>query len=246
MNQTEEHYSYRVYADPDTARSFDSLRFGGAIGELLKQSQERLVFSILPKVAGWNVIDVGAGTGRFAVPLIEQGACVTACDASAQMLQVLQEKIQNERLKVSVEDAHQLPFPDRCFDCALSFRMLMHVVDWRKALGQLCRVSRDWVVIDFPPKRGFLLFAPIWHRVQSLFGVPVQAYKTLSISAVKAELEKNGFEVVRMDWGFFIPLVLHRLVSSPAFTRGAEKLFKAIGLTRLAGSPVTIFARRKR
>lgn len=246
MSQTKEHYSYRVYADPKTARAFDSERFGGAIGEWLKQTQEQVVFDVLQDVRGWSVIDVGAGTGRFTVPLIERNAKVVACDASSEMLQVLQEKLRSDNLQVVVGDAHKLEFPDHSFDCAMSFRMLMHVLDWKQALGELCRVSRDWVVVDFPPRRGFLFFAPLWHRISSWFGNNVQPYHTLPISQVRSELTRRGFELVSRDPGFLLPVVVHRTIGSAAFTRVAERLFGRIGLTKIAGSPVTVFARRKK
>lgn len=246
MSQIKEHYSYRVYADPETARSFDTERFGGAIGEWLKETQEQLVFGLLPDVSGWRIIDVGAGTGRFTIPLIQKNAKVVACDASSEMLNVLHEKLRSENLQILVGDAHKLEFPDGTFDCAMSFRMLMHVLDWKQALGELCRVSKDWVVFDFPPRRGFLFFAPVWHRFCALFKSNVQAYHTLPISQVRTELARWGFELVSRDSGFFLPVVVHRTVGSASFTRLSERFFGAIGLTRLAGSPVTFFARRKK
>lgn len=246
MSQVKEHYSYRVYADPKHAQSFDAQRFGGAIGEWLKQTQEQIVFNTLPDVAGWNVIDVGAGTGRFSIPLIERSAKVVACDASSEMLNVLQEKLRNENLQIKVGDAHKLEFGDGSFDCAMSFRMLMHVLDWKQALAELCRVSKDWVVVDFPPRRGFLFFAPVWHKISSLFKKDVQAYHTISISQVRSEFTRNGYEIVSLDPGFFLPVVVHRTINAAGFTRMSERVFSSVGLTRLAGSPVTLFARRKK
>lgn len=239
-----EHYSYRVYADPLVAESFDRERFGGAIGELVKKTQEQVVFSHLPDVKGWKVADIGAGTGRFTLPFLELGAEVTACDASEHMLRVLKEKTNSPNLHSFVIDAHQLQFPDRSFDCAMSFRLLMHVVDWKKALSEICRISRDWVVLDLPPRRGFLLLAPVWHRIRKLFAGNVQTYRTFPMSEVARELQKQGYQIIALDSGFFLPLIVHRMIGSAKFTRSAEKLFAAIGLTRIAGSPCTIFARR--
>jgi ubiquinone/menaquinone biosynthesis C-methylase UbiE len=243
MDQT--HYSYRVYADPEVARGFDRERFGGTIGEYLKQTQEQTVFSVLPDVRDWKVLDVGAGTGRLTIPFLEKGAEVTACDASAQMLQVLQEKMKSERLSVLVADAHRLDFADRFFDCAISFRMLMHVLDWKTAVSELCRVSKDWVIFDLPPRHGFLLFAPIVHSIRGVFSSKVQAYRTFPLQAVRNVLRNNGFEVVTVDPGFFLPIAIHRLFSSRSFTVSSEKLFASLGLTRVTGSPFTFFARRK-
>jgi ubiquinone/menaquinone biosynthesis C-methylase UbiE len=246
MNQIRNHYSYKIYADPQVARTFDSDRFGGSIGEFIKWNQEQVVFRELTSVEGWKIADVGAGTGRLTIPLIGKGAKVTACDASAQMLEVLQTKTQNPNLEVRVVDAQELPFADRYFDCSLSFRMLLHVVDWKKAFSELCRVSNDWVIIDFPPKHGFLIFAPVWHALRKLFSSKVQSYRTFEADEVFSELKSHGFEVVSIDPGFFLPLAVYRTFRSKRLMTAAEKLFSRIGLTRRFGSPFTLFARRSR
>lgn len=247
MTQTRDHYSYRVYSDASVARGFDSDRFGGTIGEWIKYTQERIVFSTLPAVKGWKVVDVGAGTGRFTIPFLEAGAVeVAACDASKEMLDVLQEKIRDSRLQAHVVDAHELPFADRSFDCALTFRMLLHVIDWKKALAELCRVSGDWVVFDFPPRHGFLRLAPVSHWIRERFSSDVQKYRTFRIREIASELDKNGFEVVTIDPGFFLPLIVYRMINSRGFMQASERFFSALHLTRLAGSPFTFFARRRK
>src|SRR5688500_11901020 len=140
MRPSKDHYSYRVYADPEIARSFDQERFGSEVGEFIKHTQEQVVFSTLPDVSGWKVIDVGAGTGRFSLAFLERGAKVTACDASEEMLKVLRSKTTNSGIETKATDAQELPYPDGSFDCAISFRLLMHVLDWKQALSELCRV----------------------------------------------------------------------------------------------------------
>jgi len=204
------HYSYTVYADPQIAQTFDCDRFGGKIGEEIKLTQEKIVFSALGDVKGWKILDLGAGTGRMTIPLLDAGAKVTACDASSQMLEVLKQKTSNADLTVSVADAHQLEFPDQTFDCSLSFRMLLHVIEWKKALAELCRISKDWLVFDFPPRHGFLLLTPIRHRIHKMVKGSVQAYRTLPLREVKEEIGKNGFQIVKEDPGFFLPLVIYR------------------------------------
>jgi hypothetical protein len=130
----------------------------------------------------------------------------------------------------------------------VSFRLLLHVVDWKKVLSEICRISKDWVVIDFTAHRGFLMLAPssLWYKIRKLFAKIVQPYRTIPVSEIKAELEKLGFEIIKEDPGYFLPLVFYRQVGSPGFMKAAEKFFGAIGLTGIAGSPCTIFARRKR
>ena len=96
--EAKDHYSIRVYAEPEVARAFDRERFSGAIGEFIKKTQENLVFSRLPEVKGWKVADIGAGTGRVTIPFLEAGASVSACDASVPMLEVLKEAEKEMRM----------------------------------------------------------------------------------------------------------------------------------------------------
>ena len=245
MSSAKNHYSYRVYADPKTARTFDQQRFGSAIGEFIKKTQEKVVFSTLPDVSGWKVIDVGAGTGRFTIAFLERGAAVTACDASEEMLKVLQSKLpEGGNVETKAIDAQDLTFADKSFDCAISFRLLMHVIDWKKALSEICRVSSDWLIFDFPANRGFLRLTPIFHFLRKPFATNLQPYKVLSSREIEQVLRLNNFKIVSRDDGYFLPIVVHRILHSPAFSRAAENVLGKLGLTRLFGSPVTIFARR--
>jgi ubiquinone/menaquinone biosynthesis C-methylase UbiE len=246
MRESSDHYSYRLYADPVVARSFDTDRFGGLIGTLIKEKEESLIFTMLPDVSGWKVIDVGAGTGRLTLPFLTRGATVTACDASPHMLEILNEKTNHPRLTIIVCDAHRLDAGDQEFDCAINSRMLMHALNWKRVLAELCRVSKDWVIFDFPPRHYSLLPAPFWHILRGLVQKNVQKYRTFGLREMRKEVERNGFEVVHVDHGFFLPMWVHRKISSRRFTTSIESWFRSAGLTRFAGSPLMYFARRKK
>lgn len=56
----QDHYSYTVYADPATARTFDDLRFGGPIGDLVAEEQSRILRDI-GDIQGRPILDVGTG-----------------------------------------------------------------------------------------------------------------------------------------------------------------------------------------
>ena len=127
------HYSYAHYADTDVASGFDQLRFGGPIGALVADEQERVLLDLAGALAGRAVLDVGTGTGRAAFILSREGAQVTGLDFSMEMMRVGADRAGREGRRVGFlrGDAHGLPFPDRSFDLSVSFRVLMHTPGWR-------------------------------------------------------------------------------------------------------------------
>ena len=78
-----DHYSYAIYADPAMADSFDRARFSGPVGELLAETQARILTEFCGPLDGRDAIDVGTGTARAALVLAGAGAHVTAIDASS-------------------------------------------------------------------------------------------------------------------------------------------------------------------
>ena len=151
------HYSYAHYADRDVAEGFDALRFSGPIGRYLLESQEALLLDALTPPRGRTVLDVGTGTGRAAIGLARAGARVTGLDASREMLRVASVRARDAGVVIpfGVADAHALPFADRSVDAAVSLRVLMHAIDWKTCLAELCRVARWRVVVDFPALGSF-------------------------------------------------------------------------------------------
>ena len=240
------HYSYRVYRDRKTAESFDDLRFGGPVGLYFREHQEHLIEQVLPDVREMLVLDIGAGTGRTAVPLSHRGAYVVAADASLEMLRVTKEKsfLQGGWVRCVQADAHRLPFADRCFPAVLSFRMLMHVPDWRRALSEICRVSSKFVIIDFPPKMGFAGLAPVVHPILNVLKSNHQPYRVFSVKNVLDVLNSLEFEPALLDRHVVLPFGFHRLIGSRSWTEKVESFLAKIGFRDLFGAPVTIVAKR--
>ncbi|HEY7790829.1 MAG TPA: class I SAM-dependent methyltransferase [Vicinamibacterales bacterium] len=243
-----DHYSYALYADPGMAESFDAKRFGGPIGELLLETQDRVLREFLGTIAGRRVIDVGTGTGRAALTLARGGADVVGIDASAEMLRVARTRADAERLEIDFRegDAHGLAFPDRSFDAAVSFRVLMHTPGWRQCLGELCRVARDRVIVDYPAACSAALLQSIGRRILARLGRRTEPYRVFTARGIRRTLEANGFRIAAVHRQFVLPIALHKDVGSRAFTEGLEAGLDAAGLLALLGSPVTVLAERCR
>jgi SAM-dependent methyltransferase len=243
---SDKHYSYSIYADPATANHFDVSRFGGPIGKLIAEAQERVLMDFLGEVKGLTVLDVGTGTGRAALAIAARGAKVTGMDASTEMLRVARMHADDAGLGVTFlpGDAHSLNFSDQSFDASVSLRVLMHTPDWRRCLGELCRVTRRWIVFDYPSLTSAAALQVFTRRIARLAGRNVEAYHVMGTNAVRSVLVNHGFQIIRIHRQFVLPIAFHKLVGSPAFTQTVEKTLKLAGLLSLVGSPVTVLAER--
>ena len=241
-----DHYSYRVYAEPATARSFDDERFGGPIGQLVAREQAQVIADFVGDVDGRTILDVGTGTGRAALQMARGGARVTAIDASEEMLAVARRRANDEHLTVTFTagDAHQLDFPDRSFDVVISLRVLMHAPAWRRCIGELCRVATSLIVVDYPSATSFASLQAMGRRVIHACGGRTEPYRVLSDRAVAAELARAGFRVRSVHRHFFLPIAVHKGIGSARFTTASRAVFDRLGLLRLFGSPVTLVAER--
>lgn len=244
--RSRDHYSYAVYADPSTAESFDDRRFSGPIGELVASEQARVLTEFIGEIKDQSVLDVGTGTGRAAMLMARRGARVTAVDASHQMLSIAQRRAIAENVPVTFApgDAHQLVFDDRAFDVAISLRVLMHAVDWPRAVAELCRVADRLVILDYPSATSFAAIQAGTRRLTHALGARTEPYRVLSDGAVSRELKKSGFRIRAVHRQFFLPIALHKAIGSRRFSTRLEAVFHRLGLVHLFGTPVTVVAER--
>ena len=241
-----DHYSYSHYASRDVAEGFDALRFSGPIGRYLLECQQALLLEALAPAKGRTVIDVGTGTGRAAIGLAEAGAAVIGVDASVEMLRVARAKAAGAAiaLPVGIADAHALPFASRSVDAVVCVRLLMHAIDWRKCVGELCRVARWRVVVDFPARASLAAVESGMRRLANAVGSQTEAYRVIAEQDVAEAFRQHGYRVVVIRRQFVLPIAFHKAVGRLAFTQSVERTLATVGMSRLLGSPVTMVAER--
>lgn len=246
MTGRRDHYSYTYYADAANAQSFDARRFSGPIGELVARGQADVLADMLGPVKGRRILDVGTGTGRAALLLAGAGAAVTGVDASEPMLAIARDRARESQTPVTfqVGDAHALEFGNRSFDVAVSLRVLMHTPRWRQCVAELCRVADRGIVLDYPSATSTALLQSMGRKVRHTLGGSTEPYRVFLDSQIRHELAAGGFHIVSIHRQFVLPIALHKTVGSRRFTEASEGLLARLGLLRLLGSPVTVYAER--
>jgi len=112
---------------------------------------------ILAQLPFTRVLDVGAGTGRYALKLAREGADVTALDQSPEMLAVAQQAAKREGLPIDFQLtslADGLHFEARQFDLLICALVLCHVPDLAHAVQEFARVLQSGgylLITDFHP-----------------------------------------------------------------------------------------------
>jgi ubiquinone/menaquinone biosynthesis C-methylase UbiE len=87
-----------------------------------------------------RILDVGTGTGRISVPLLQSGAYVTGIDLSLNMMGKLRQKYPAAHLTQA--DASRLPFAMHQFDAVLTTHVMHLIGPWREALHEYRRVLK--------------------------------------------------------------------------------------------------------
>jgi len=108
---------------------------------LFEASVEKGMGSLLEAAgAGARILEVGTGTGRISIPLLERGTDLIGCDLSRGMLSRQREKYPATRLVQS--DAVWLPFPSNYFGAVLAVHVMHLIGPWKGALREFKRALK--------------------------------------------------------------------------------------------------------
>lgn len=107
--------------------------------------------AVLPHVPGARVLEAGCGTGLILERLRDAGGELFGADLSHGMLR----RAAARGFRVARADLCDLPYRDGSFDVVYSFKVLAHVREVRRALGEMARVTRP----------GGRILAEFYHRL---------------------------------------------------------------------------------
>jgi SAM-dependent methyltransferase len=235
----------RECADIVTSTDDYARRFGGLVGRWFIETQTRLTLTALKALpAGASVLDVGGGHAQIAPPLIEAGYEVTVVGSDSSCSTRLEPWIANGQCRYHVADLRVLPFPDASFDAVVCFRLLPHSISWSRLIGELCRVARRSVIVDYPSSRSVNIASSPLLAVKREIELNTRPFLTFSPRQIRAAFWDRGF-IVRSELPeFLLPMVLHRLFNRPLLSKIVELPGRFLGLTNWFGSPVIVRADR--
>ncbi len=113
---------------------------------------------------GWNILDIGCGTGNVSISLAFRGCSVTGIDLNREGIELAKEAASrlnlSGKLKFRVEDAAELPFRAGEFDLAIMQAFLTTIVEKEKRhliIREACRVLKPGAFLYIAE------FAQNWH-----------------------------------------------------------------------------------
>lgn len=227
-------------ADIETSSDDYAARFSGPTGEWMLEVQETITVSLLPAPKAVTILDVGGGHGQLVRPLCRLGYEVTVLGSDPACCHRIDDLVAKGSCHFVTGNLVALPFPDRSFEVAISFRLLPHCTAWPQLIQELCRVARRSVVVDYPTSEGLNRIAPALFGAKKKLEGNTRSWRMFRHAEIEAEFAKQGFVPGRRIPQFFLPMVLHRMLKCRRLSAGLEALCRGLGLTRRWGSPVIV------
>lgn len=225
------------YPDIETSSDGYARRFAGVAGQFFLTRQESLVVQALAGMPATTLLDVGGGHAQLSGPLAAAGWAVTVVGSTHGCADRLRLDSRNVRTQFIAGDLLALPFEAQSFSTVVSVRTMAHIEEWPQFVGELCRVARDRVVIDYPELMSLNLVSLASFGLKRRIEGDTRRFRTFRRQAIAAAFERYGFRVRSARGQFVLPMALHRAAGGAAPLRAAEAAFAAIGLTNRFGNP---------
>jgi SAM-dependent methyltransferase len=101
--------------------------------------------------AEFSILDAACASGYYSevIALAKPGAAYTGSDYSEAMIAEARRRYPDRTFRV--ENACRLSLADRSFDCVLLSGAIEHIPDYDRAIAEICRVARRWVLLHRVP-----------------------------------------------------------------------------------------------
>ncbi len=233
--------------DADIVTSSDAYakRFAGAVGSYFLDVQSKATLELLRPWPGASVVDIGGGHGQVTGTMVDAGYDVTVVGSDPRCEARVRDWTASGRARFALGDLLRVPFPDRSFDVALSYRLLPHVRRWRDLVGELGRLARVAVIVDYPTARSVNALAGSLFDLKKGIEGDTRPFTVFKDGAIEDAFDEAGFSPTGRRAQFLFPMALYRAARSAGLARVLEGAGGALGLRRAFGSPVILRLERR-
>lgn len=231
-------------ADIETSSADYARRFAGKAGRYLLDVQAMAVREALRGLKPGRALDVGGGHGQLVPVLRELGWNVTVHGSDPECERNLRELHGQRDVEFLLSDMFAVPRPDASFDLVLAVRLVSHCDDWPRLLAEMCRLSRQAVLIDYPCQSGLNALTPWLFSLKKSLEGNTRTYTSFSRAQLAQQFAASGFDRLTEVKQFLLPMVVHRRTHAAAPFRAFESVARSVGLTGRFGSPAILRADR--
>jgi len=235
----------RENADVETSSDAYARRFSGAVGAWFLAVQARTSLELLAPWRGGTVLDVGGGHGQLTGPLVDAGFAVTVYSSDPGCERRVRAWTRSGRARFAAGDLLSAPLRGRSFDVVLAYRLLPHVQAWPALVGELSRLARHAVVVDYPTARSVNAAAGALFGLKRQVEGDTRPFTVFRDDEIETTFAAHGFVATARRPQFALPMALHRATGSVALARTLEAGARGLGLRRAFGSPVILRVERR-
>jgi ubiquinone/menaquinone biosynthesis C-methylase UbiE len=201
----------------------------------LYSNEDRIINRLVSScpIKGQRILEVGAGSGRDSVGLVNMDGRVFVVDYAESSLAV----VKREALAAGVEvhlvcgDAVDMPFRDACFDVLFHQGLMEHFRDPSRLLDENKRVLRKGGVILVDVPQRYHVYTVVKHFL-ILLGKWFAGWETeYTVDSLERLLASRGFRVESSYGDWMVP---------GFFYRGLRYVLRQLGIARLPKYPRAI------
>ena len=212
-------------------------RFSRNVGAWFLLCQKQATQNLLTGTT-LDILDVGGGHGQNIDTTIEQGHTLTILGSEGSSIEMIQGAIENNKVFYNTGSFLALPYDDKSFDVVISYRTFSHMDQWDNFIGELARVAKSKVIVDYPSNCSFNILYSALFFLKKRFETNTREFNSFSSRAIESSFEKNNFRLDSQYKQYFLPMALHRMLDMRPLSEPSESVFRFLQLTAVFGSPV--------
>lgn len=178
------------------------------IQKILIENFYTTLFEVIKPLKLTSVLDVGCGEG-FTLKKLEEKKIGKANEGIDYMVAAV--KIANKiypNLKIKKGNIYSLPYEEKTFDLVLCTEVLEHLDDPEKALREIQRVSKKYVLFSVPNEPFFILANLFRGKYLKSWGNHPEHINHWTAFGFAQFLKKNGFKIIKQRHPFAWTLIL--------------------------------------